>query len=151
MKRSLLALLAVVSLSANADQIERETAEALGLVPQGVMVKVDPVTKIVEVYQAPSVEKNQSLSSEKMAEQISKIEISANKIAEFKVGGELEESSTQACWYGRGWGWYGYTPYSYGYNCYRPYAYNSYFTYSRYSYNYGYGCNYNRYNYGWYY
>lgn len=140
-----------------ADQIEKEAAEGI---PQGVMVKVDPATNIIEVYKVPTLDgkvRSKTASADEMANQIANTENSANKIAEFKVSKkELEGSSTEACWYGRGWGWSGYTPYSYGYNCYNPYSYPSSFSYGysygyRYNYSYSYGYGYNRCNYGWYY
>lgn len=154
-----------------ADQIEKESAEA---VPQGVMVKSDPASNIVEVYKIPTLDsriRSKTASAEEMKTLILDTEIAKNKIAEFKIAKkELENASTEACWYGGGWGWGGYSPYYYGYNNYYPYSYgygcnsayygNSYFNYgygngcggygySRYNYGYNYG--YNNYNYGMYY
>jgi hypothetical protein len=152
-------------LTMGADQIERETQEN---VPQGVLVKVIPETKTVEVFQAPQLDAkivSQSATTQEIETAIAAAATSANKIAEFRAPqGELDrESSTDAYWrigygryggyrgyggYGR-WGWHGWGGYRpYYYNWYRPYSYYpGYFNYSHYYYPYrwNYG------NYGWYY
>lgn len=162
LKSSLIASFFLSGLTLLGDQIERETIERFKSPPSGVLVKADPLTKVVEVFKAPAIRqsiKNKTASADEIAVEIRTIETSANKIAEFKViKGELDrDSSTESCWYGSDWswnGWGGYTPYSYNY--YQPYSYPGSFNYGcnnsyAYAYAYAYSYNYNNANYGWYY
>jgi hypothetical protein len=156
-KVALAVLLASTTL-VKADQLDQEAHEKMfGPAPRGVLVKVNPSTKIVEVFKAPELSAkivDKTASAAETAIEIVNIESSENKIAEFKVPtSELDkDSSTEACWYGGGYGWNnwgGYYPASYNY--YQPYYYPGYFNYGCYNYNYGYGYGYNNCYYGWYY
>lgn len=161
---ALVAVGLVFSTAIFADQIENESKEAaLASAPQGVMVKVNPATKTVEVFQVKTLDTSviaKAVPSD-IGAVINSVETSANKIAEFKLAtnpSELEkEASTEAWyrrWYGYNYNWYGWGGYRpYYYNWYRPYYYNpGYFTYGySYRYNYAYSYGYNNCNYGWYY
>ena len=141
-----------------ADQIEREARETARPSPAGVLVKVNPDTKTVEVYRAEKVVDQNADSTEKLAA-VKSIESPSNKIAEFKLStNELDkDSSTEAWryrWYYSSWSWNnwsGYSPYYYSWTQSTPYG-AGYFNYGyRYRYNYNYSYNYNRCNYDWYY
>lgn len=145
-----LLLAAFTSRGVLADQMEREAAEAVGNAPSGVMVKVDPVAKVVEVFKFDKVDATSP-------DAVKKIEDPANKVADFKLSTkELDRDSSTDAWY---YNWYrpywrwnswgGYRPYYY--NWYRPYYYPGYFNYGNYYYNYGYSYPYYGYNYGFYY
>lgn len=149
-----------------ADQIENEAHE---LIPKGVLVKVDPATKTIEVFKAPVLSSsilNNTATADETRAAIKDIENSANKIADVTlVKKELDkDSSTDAWgyrWYGRyggygyrNWGWNNWGGYyrPYYYNWYRPYYYYpGYFNYGYTNYNYGWNYPYNGYYYGWYY
>ncbi len=157
---SFLALSLTLSQVANADQIENESKEAAAA-PRAILVKVNPDTKVVEVFRASAVDSkilSNSASSDENAAAVNAIAVPANKIAEYTTSTkELDkETSTQATyygWYGYGYrwnNWGGYRPYYYNY-C-NPYYYGAgNFYYYNYNYNYRYSYGYNNCYYGWYY
>lgn len=157
---SFLALSLMLSQVATADQIENESKEAAAA-PRAILVKVNPETKLVEVFRASAVDSkilSNSASSDETANAISSVENAANKIAEYVPSTkELDkDTSTQATyynWYGYGYrwnNWGGFRPYYYNY--YNPYYYGAgNFYYYNYSYYYRYSYNYRNCYYGWYY
>lgn len=160
--KGMLAFALVVCGVVSADQLENEAKEAALSAPKGVLVKVNPETKTVEVFKAPTLNAgivNNTASSDQTADTIRALENPANKIAEFKLTkNELDkEASTEAWyrrWYSYSWNWNswgGYRPYYY--NWYQPYSYYpGYFNYGyNYSYYYRWNYGYNNCYYGWYY
>lgn len=161
LQTALVATSLVVSSVGVADQLDKEAKEAANTAPKGMLVKVNPETKTVEVFRANNlsagIKANKADNSEIVAS-ISEIEKPANKVAEFKLSSkELDKDSSTESWYYYWYGynyrwnnWGGYRPYYY--NWYRPYAYPGYFNYG-YNYNYYYNWNYSYNNcyYGWYY
>lgn len=152
------------SVAAVADQIEKEAQEATLLdAPKGILVKVDPVSKKVEVFKADSLEKgilDKTASADENITALNRVDNPQNKIAEYQLAKkELDKDSSTDAWYYRWyrpyyrwnyWGGY-YRPYYY--NWYRPYYYYpGYFNYGYgYRYNYSYYYPYGGYYYGWYY
>jgi hypothetical protein len=153
-----LALSLAVAPVASADQIDNEAA---GAAPAGIMVKVNPDTKTVEVFKAPILDANITNKTASEAEQkamTDKIENPLNKIAEFKLStNELDKDSSTEAWgchwyrpYYRWNNWCGYRPYYYNWS--NPYYYGAgNFCYGNYNYYYNYGYSYNNCHYGWYY
>lgn len=144
----------------SADQLETEAREAAAA-PAAMLVKVNPVTRTVEVFRANVLDRkilNQTASSADTAAAVNAIENPANKIAEYRVPtNELDkETSTEAYYYrgyGYGYRWYGWGGYRpYYYNYYNPYYYGAgYFNYYNTNYYYNYAYTYRNCYYGWYY
>ncbi|NQW44259.1 MAG: hypothetical protein HQ462_02520 [Deltaproteobacteria bacterium] len=161
MKAALVAAVFIVASNVVADQIDNEAIEAAKVAPRGVLVKVNPATKTIEVFRANhldnSITSKTAINSE-MNSSINEIEKPANKIAEFKMSNqELDkDTSTQAwyySWWGASWRWNSWGGYNnYNYNWYNPYRNAGYFNYNySYNYRYNYSYSYNNCNYGWYY
>ncbi len=158
---AIVAMAFVVASNVVADQLDNEAKEAAKIAPKGMMVKVNPETKTVEVFRVNKLSdsitsKNATHSA--VASTINEIENPINKVAEFKLSSkELDKDSSTEAWRYRWYGynyrwnyWGGYNNYSYNWNnaFYNP----GYFNYG-YSYRYNYSWNYNWNNcyYGWYY
>lgn len=139
---------------ANADQIEREEREITTTAPAAVMVKVNPETNTVSVYQVPEMDAAMKADVSKL-EGLSEIfAVESNKIAEISVSTkELDKEGSTPAWFGRwngGWRWNNWCGWGGGYNWHRPYYNPGYFGWG--GYNYGYRWNHfgNNCYYGWY-
>lgn len=157
MKLIAAACLVMFAQASSADQIENEAKD---LAPQGVLVKVDPATKTVEIFAAPTLAetvRENTASADSMESAIRNTETTLNKIGEFKLSkNELDKDSSTDAWYYRWYGsswrwnnWGGYRPYYYNWN--QPYYYAGNFNYGYYNYSYRYNYGYNNCYYGWYY
>ena len=139
---------------ANADQIEREEREITQTAPHAVMVKVNPETATVSVYQVPEMDAAMKADVSKLEGLSDIFTVESNKVGEFSVPkSELDKEGSTPAWYGRwrgGWRWNNWYGWNRGYAWNRPYYNPGYFSWGRY--NYGYRGNYYRRNcyYGWY-
>ena len=128
-----------------ANELDQETQVAM---PKGVVVKVNPQTRQMEVFKLGQISKSEMKDQAAVEQTLSDME--NNDVVESvqKVDlnqPEMDRETSTAAWY-----WYGYnTNWNYYYySTYYPRYYtNTYFTYY-YSYNYSY--NYNYYNRYWY-
>lgn len=139
---------------ANADQIEREEREITTTAPSAVMVKVNPETQTVSIYQVPDMDAAMKADVSKL-ESLSEIfTVESNKIAEISTSKhELDKEGSTPAWYGRwygGWRWNNWCGWGRGYNYYRPYYNPGYFRWNNCNYGYRTSYYYNRCNYGWY-
>jgi hypothetical protein len=160
MQTALVATAFIVASNGVADQIDNEAKEAALVAPKGMLVKVNPETKTVEVFRVNKL--NDSIKSKDAVgsvvdSAINEIDVPANKVAEFKLSNkELDKDSSTEAWYSYWYGynyrwnnWGGYSPYNY--NWYNPFYSAGYFNYG-YNYNYYYNWSYSYRNcyYGWY-
>lgn len=145
-----------------ADELDQVTTTK----PAGVLVKVDPKSREINIYKADEVDPRiltksvENLSEAErrnvVEEEVAKVAVPENLIGHLEQApDELDrDSSTAACWYrswGAGWGWRGWGGYYGGYNWYRPWSYPGQFYYGAgWNYGYGYGYGYGGCNYGWY-
>jgi hypothetical protein len=139
---------------ANADQIEREEREVTLTAPQAVMVKVNPDTNTVSIYQVPEMDAALKADPSKL-EGLSEIfTVESNKIGEFSVSkSELDREGSTPAWWGRwhgNWRWNNWCGWGRGYNWYRPYYNPGYFAWNNCHYGYRSYYSYNNSYYGWY-
>jgi hypothetical protein len=160
LQAAVVAMALVVASNVVADQLDKEANEAAKVAPKAMMVKVNPETKLVEVFRVNKL--NNAITAKAatngLDSTIGEIETPVNKVAEFKLSNkELDkDSSTEAWgyrWYGYNYRWNywgGYSPYYYNWN--RPFYNPGYFNYGySYRYNYSWSYNWNNCYYGWYY
>ena len=142
MKAALVAAVFIVASNVVADQIDNEAIEAAKVAPRGVLVKVNPATKTIEVFRANHLDNSITSKTAINSEMNSSI--------------NDKDTSTQAwyySWWGASWRWNSWGGYNnYNYNWYNPYRNAGYFNYNySYNYRYNYSYSYNNCNYGWYY
>jgi hypothetical protein len=137
MKLFLISALLLTGL-AHADQIEREDKELTTTPPAAVMVKVNPDTHVVSVYQIPEMDAAAKADPTKLGSLSETFAVESNKIAKFSAPQhELDKEGSTPAWYGRwcgSWRWNNWCGWGNNYNWYRPYYNPGYFNWG--------GCNY---------